>query len=55
MSHRSASCLLYFVATVLLISLAVTPFVSLAQKSSLEVTQNQQRAGQVADRFVEQF
>ena len=44
-----------FAAAALLILLALTPFVSLAQKSSLELTQKQQRAGQVADRFVEKF
>jgi hypothetical protein len=44
-----------FVATALLISLTVTPFVSLAQQNSSEVAQNQQRAGQVADRFMELF
>ena len=44
-----------FVATALLFCLTVTPFVSLAQNTSSEVVRNQQRAGQVADRFVEQF
>ena len=44
-----------FVATALLFSLTVTPFVALAQNTYSEVARNQQRAGQVADRFVERF
>ena len=44
-----------FVATALLVSFTVTPFVALAQNTYSEVARNQQRAGQVADRFVEQF
>ena len=43
-----------FVATGLFISLTVTPFVTLGQKHSTEVAENE-RAGQVADRFVERF
>ena len=44
-----------FVATALLFSLTVRPFVALAQNTYSEVARNQQRAGQVADRFMEQF
>ena len=44
-----------FVATALLFSLTVRTFVALAQNTDSEVARNQQRAGQVADRFMEQF
>ena len=44
-----------FVATALLFSLTLTPFVSSAQNTSAEVARKQQRAEQVADRFVERF
>ena len=44
-----------FVATALFISLTITPFVVVAQKSSSEVSESERRAGQVADRFVERF
>src|SRR5690349_19900799 len=43
-----------FVATGLFISLTVTPFVTLGQKHSTELAENE-RAAQVADRFVEPF
>jgi hypothetical protein len=44
-----------FVATVLFVSLTVGPYVTLAQKNSTENTDKQQRAEQIADRFVERF
>ena len=44
-----------FVATVLFISLTVTPHVTFTQKNSTENTDTQRRAGQIADRFVERF
>ena len=44
-----------FVATVLFISLTVTPHVTFAQKNSTENTDKQRRAEQIADRFVERF
>jgi len=44
-----------FVATVLFISLTVTPHVTVSQKNSFRNTDKQRRAEQIADRFVEQF
>jgi hypothetical protein len=44
-----------FVASALLFFLTVIPFVALAQNTYSEEARNQRRAGQVADRFVEQF
>jgi len=42
-------------AAILFISLAFTPYVTVAQKTPSEVAEKQRRAGRVADRFVETF